>query len=742
VIVRNLRRRGTRSLLTILGIAIGVAAVVALGAMAQGIADNYGRAIGLSNDLLISQANAYDVVFSNLDENYGERIQAIPGVSNVEAGVFGWINVDTIPYFLIFGYEPDSVAMQHYRVVDGKPITGPQQMVIGRRGAEALNTKVGDNLRVYGVPYRVVGIYETGQGMEESGGVVSLVDAQTITQKQRQVSLFQVGLRPNTDIDQVIERIEKLDKELTVSKSSEYAGGQEWTAYLQGFAWGVAAIAILIGGLGMMSAMVMSVLERTREIGALRAMGWSRWMVMRIILGEAMGLSLIGGLIGIVLGVGLAWLAAQIPGAGAFLAGSFSLSLFAQGMATALTLGVVGGAYPAWSAANLQPVEALRYEGGGPSQTGGWLSHVGDQSFRNLWRRRARTLISASGIGVGVATLVMLGGLIEGLIGQINNLAGSGGAGNLTIMQRDVADMSLSSLDERLISQLRAMPQIKAVSPFILGVVTSADMPFFILGGLDPNDSAMQHYQLRQGRHVLRPNEMILGKVASKTYKWGIDDTITLYDNRYRIVGIFETGVTYEDGSGILALREAQRLLNRGRTVSFIFVDVYDPAQARAVARAIDQRFPEARTSLSSEFAQQTDDMQTSMAMMDAIRFLAILVGGIVVANTMIMSIYERTREIGALRALGWSAWRILAQILQESLYLCLIAGVLGALMGVGFLAAIAQLPFASSVVSPAWSVETFALALGVALLLGLLGGFYPAWRASRLQPVEALRYE
>ena len=124
------------------------------------------------------------------------------------------------------------------------------------------------------------------------------------------------------------------------------------------------------------------------------------------------------------------------------------------------------------------------------------------------------------------------------------------------------------------------------------------------------------------------------------------------------------------------------------------------------------------------------------------IRLLAMLVGGIVVANTMIMSIYERTREIGALRALGWSARRILSQILQESLYLCLLAALLGAALGVALLTAIAQLPFASSMIVPVWHIQTFVQAVAVALLLGLLGGLYPAWRASQLQPVEALRYE
>lgn len=742
MILKNLWRRATRSLLTIAGIAIGVAAVVALGAMAQGIAKNYSSAIGLSNDLLVTQANAYDIVFSSLDAAYGDRIAAVPGVEQVEAGVFGWINVDTIPYFLIYGYEPGSVAMSHYRIVEGKPVTGDKQIALGRRGADALKLGVDDTLRVYGVPYHIVGIYETGQGMEESGGVVTLVDAQTITQKQRQVSLFQVGLRRNSDIAQVVARIQTIDKELTVTKSSEYEGGEQMMGMLQGFAWGVAAIAILIGGLGMMSAMVMSVMERTREIGTLRAIGWSRRLVIQMILGEAIGLSAIGGLIGVVLGTGLAWLAGQAPGVGAFLEGSFTPGIFIQGLVTALLLGVIGGLYPAWTAANLQPVEALRYEGGGATQTTGWLTRVGGQSFRNLWRRRTRTLLSAGGIGVGVATLVMLGGLVDGVMAQLNGLAGSGGVGNITVMQRDVADMSLSSLDERLVNQLRAMPEIKNVTPFVLGVISSRELPLFILGGLDPNNSAMTHYKLLAGRYVQRPNELLVGKVAAETYKLRLDGTMMLYDNRYRIVGIFETGVAYEDGGGVLALREAQRLMNRGRTVSFIFVDVHEPAQAEAVRAAIDHRFVEARASLSSQFAQNTDDMKATMAMMNAIQLLAMLVGGIVVANTMIMSIFERTREIGALRAMGWAAHRILGQILQESLYLCLFAAVAGSLFGVALLAVIAQLPGANQFVAPSWNVSTFVTAFGVAILLGILGGLYPAWRASKLRPVEALQYE
>jgi putative ABC transport system permease protein len=742
MIAKNLLRRGTRSLLTVFGIAIGVAAVVALGSMANGMASNYGNTLGLSNDLLVTQANSFDVAYSNLDQDLGQRIQAIPDVQNVDPGVFGWIAVGNTPFFLVYGYEPGSVAMAHYRVVEGKPVTGSKQVTIGRRAADSLDKHIDDTIRMNGVPYRIVGIYETGQGMEESGGAVTLEDAQEITEKHRKVSLFQVGLRPGADIDQVKERISNLDDHITVSVASDYDSGEQWTAILQGMAWAIAAIAILIGGLGMMSAMVMSVMERTREIGTLRAVGWSRRRVLQMILGEAVGLSMVGGVAGVGLGLVMAWLAGRIPGVGAFLEGSFSASIVVQGLVTALALGVVGGLYPAWTAANLQPVEALRYEGGGASEIRGALAHVGNQSFRNLWRRRTRTLISATGIGIGVATLVMLGGIMDGFINQLNGLAGSGGTGSITVMQADVADMTLSSLDERIVSAIQGMPQVTSASPYVLAVLSSQEMPFFIVAGLDPNTPAMAHYKLVEGRNVQRPTEIILGKIASDTYKLGVDDTLTFNDNRYKVVGIFETGVAWEDGGGVLALREAQRLMSRSRSVTFIFVDVKDPAQAQAVADAINKRFPEARASLSSDFAQNTNDIQSTKAMVGAIQVLAVIVGGIVVANTMIMAIYERTREIGTLRAVGWKSRRILAQVMQESLLLCLVAALLGSVLGVAVVSVLAYVPGANSFVNPVWSPRTFVVAISVALLLGLLGGLYPAWRASHFQPVEALRYE
>lgn len=124
----------------------------------------------------------------------------------------------------------------------------------------------------------------------------------------------------------------------------------------------ISFLAVLIGGVGMLNTMLMSVLERTREIGVLRALGWRRRQVMGMILREALALGVIGGIFGILLGIGLAWSLSLIPAVGGFMEAQYSAELLLTAITVAVVTGVVGGLYPSWRATRMQPIEALRYE--------------------------------------------------------------------------------------------------------------------------------------------------------------------------------------------------------------------------------------------------------------------------------------------------------------------------------------------------------------------------------------------
>jgi putative ABC transport system permease protein len=222
----------------------------------------------------------------------------------------------------------------------------------------------------------------------------------------------------------------------------------------------------------------------------------------------------------------------------------------------------------------------------------------------------------------------------------------------------------------------------------------------------------------------------------------GVGSTLELSGTRYRVVGIYETQIGWEEMGGVMSLRDAQILAGRPHKVSMYAIKMADPDMAGDVVSYINAEFPDAVAALSGDFVDQMPDFETMDALMGGISFLAIAVGGVGVLNTMLMAVFERTREIGVLRALGWRRRSILRLILSEALWLGLIGAIVGICFAYGLVALIGLEPTVGPMLQPVWEPDVFIRAISTAMLLGLLGGLYPAYRATRLQPVEALRYE
>jgi putative ABC transport system permease protein len=192
----------------------------------------------------------------------------------------------------------------------------------------------------------------------------------------------------------------------------------------------------------------------------------------------------------------------------------------------------------------------------------------------------------------------------------------------------------------------------------------------------------------------------------------------------------------------VTTLRDAQLIAGRPHKVTMYAIKLNDSSQAAILVDKINDEIPDVHAALSGEFAEQMPDFESSEMMINGISFMAIFIGGVGVLNTMLMSVYERTREIGVLRSLGWRRRMVLGLILREAILLGLLGGATGIFIALGLNAMISLIPSYGEMITPLWELEMLARAIGVALLLGVLGGLYPAYRATRLQPVEALRYE
>lgn len=749
MITKNLLRRKARTLLTIIGISIGVAAIVALGALANGLGTGYTAMLtGSKADLVLSQPGSFDISYSTIDEAVEKQLVGMPEVAVISGMLQGFIQVENQPFFFIFGYPEDSFILDRFQIIEGTGFSTRdihkqhgKPLILGSAAAEVLNKSTGESIHMVGSVFRIVGIYQTGDAFEDSGAIVLMNDAQDILGRPRQVSLYYIQLKEPALRERFIARVERQLSDLELSGVQEFAEKQTFDDMLQGYVWVIGGLAIVIGGVGMMNAQLMSVFERVREIGVLRAVGWSSRRVLWLILGESLAVSLIGGLLGIAIGYILLRLLASVTVALGVSPAMISVDLLARSFMIVLILGMVGGVYPAWRASRLQPIEALRYEGG---STGKKIRRLpfGGMAIQSLLQRSTRTLLTMAAIGITVGAIMALEGMIGGALRSMNQML-FGQKAEIMIRQADVADTSLSAIDERVGSRLLALPEVKSISGIIFSAVMTPDAGgFFIIMGYSPSEFAIQGMQLVEGEPLTTNRQVVLGRLMANVMNKKVGDTIELSGSRFRVVGIYESNVSWEELGGSITLRDAQILIGRPRKVTMYSVKLNNPEDVEYLVEKINREFPDIHAAVASQFAEQMPDFQNSQGMMNSISFLAILVGGVGVLNTMLMAVIERTREIGVLRALGWRRRAILGLIMNEALWLGLLGGMAGIIVAFLLAHLMGRAPMVGGALTVVWEAEMFIRAILIAVFLGVVGGIYPAYRATRLQPIEALRYE
>ncbi|MCX8062726.1 MAG: ABC transporter permease [Anaerolineales bacterium] len=749
LIWKSLMRRKIRTLLTMAGIAIGVAAIVSLSALADGFKMGYTALLsGSKADLVISQPNSFDLSMSSINESLLAELEPMPEIEQISGMLQGYSEAEGQPFFFVFGYPEDSFALSRYPIKSGVELNSSQAqswrgrpLILGSAAAEVLKKSVGDSLRVGGAVFRVVGIYETGDAMEDAGAVVLLKDAQELLGKPRQVSLFYVKLKDPELRERLIQRVQRRFPDLSIGGVRDLADQTSMADFFEGYVWVISSLAIIIGGVGMMNSQLMSVFERTREIGVLRAMGWRKGTILWMIFGEALVVCLGGGVLGSLLGVLLIYALSTTTTFFGVNLSTLRFDQFITAFGVVMVLGIAGGLYPAWRAAQLQPIEALRYEGGGSGSKTRRLP-FGGMTLQSLWQRSTRTGLTLFAIALTVGGIMAMEAVIRGAFKEMDSMI-LGTSAEIMLRQANVSDTSFSAIDEQILGRIAALPEVQAVSGLIFTAVTMPEAGgFFIVQGYNPNEFAIQRIKVVEGQQLTTNHQIVVGRLMMETLGKKIGDTIELSGVRFRIVGIYESKISWEELGGIITLRDAQGLTGRPRKVTMAGIKLRDPKTAAAVVTRINRHFPDVHATLSTEFSSQMPDRKSTEVMLNAISFLAIFVGGIGVLNTMLMSVFERTREIGVLRALGWRRRRVLGMILKEALVLGLLGGASGILFAFVLAYTLNLAPMVGGLLTTVWEWDIFARALGVAVALGVLGGIYPSYRATNLQPVEALRYE
>jgi ABC-type lipoprotein release transport system permease subunit len=269
MIFKNLFRQKGRTLLTIFGISIGVAAIVGLGALADGLQAGYDSILtGSKADLILAQPDAIDMTTTSVTESISADLDAMPEITSVSGMLQGLVPMENNPYFFVYGYPEDGFALSRFNIIKGGGLASREAkqahgkpLLLGSLAAEVLHKEVGDTVRIMDSAFRVVGIYETGATLEDNGAVISLQDAQEVLGKPRQVSVFYIRLKDPALRERLDQRAGRLWPDLSLSGTEEFADKQLMGNYIQGFAWGIAGMAILIGGVSMMNAQLMSVME-------------------------------------------------------------------------------------------------------------------------------------------------------------------------------------------------------------------------------------------------------------------------------------------------------------------------------------------------------------------------------------------------------------------------------------------------------------------------------------------------
>jgi putative ABC transport system permease protein len=384
----------------------------------------------------------------------------------------------------------------------------------------------------------------------------------------------------------------------------------------------------------------------------------------------------------------------------------------------------------------------------------------------NLLRRPARTVFTASGIAVGIAMIVALLAFTAGLQRTAAGFVHLGGSG-LGVFQANVSDPTASLLPEALVGRLAADPDVAKATPLLLIVEGVKDAPAAIVFGAEPHGFFAQQLVIVAGARPAEGGrggggvgfarsapaagtagatgssggaEILVGERLAAQSHLQPGGSLTVSGRRFRVSGIYHSGVLFEDSGAVLALGVAQQLAGRAGEETDVVVQLTSGAHAATVAATIERALPGTQVIADPQQALRAGANGTliSKAIL-VIVVIALILGALSVINTMAMSIIERQSELGLLSTIGWSPLRVATLILGEGVAVSVLGAAVGLLIGLIGSHLLVDALGVSAYISPVVTAWGLGRGLLVGVAIGMLGGIYPAWRVTRMAPLRAL---
>ncbi len=844
---RQVRARRLRALLTAAGIVLGVGmilGVLLLAVTIHGTFNSLFDSVYGRTDLVVSGSGSDSLPHSAL-----RRALSTPGVGEASGQVFsvftlvgsdGVASTDQSKQVNVSGESPDAANLADSRTVAGRKPRSGLEVSLQESWARANGLEVGDRARLAtpaGIRrLRVIGLFQFTNGLDFGGqgfGLMPLASARRVMDKPRvfdEVDLAVDGGQP--EIDRVQHRLRAgfgrgVKVETPQNKSSDVQSQlQAFNVLLYFFA----AMALFVGAFLIFNSFNMTVFQRTREIGMLRALGAGRRLITGSVLREAALLGLIGAVLGLGLGIGLAYGLVAIVHTANFPVGHLSFAAFAPvaAVATGIVTAVLGALYPARRAGRIPPIQAV-LGGEGLRRRPGWrravigtilialglagawvlgasaqptaavaaagmggviaiflgISLLAPFVIRPLvavlsWPVRrlspiegrlaadaarsdpTRTAATASAMMVGLALVVAVNSLGSSFLGTISDEFDRDFARDLTVQPSGFAPGQgpQQTIAKGLRDRLARIPQAAVVARerFLF----TEDMP----GKRGKNQGLLLAFQPNQYEKVdestidganraaafkgIASGGVTLGKGWADETGLGVGDPITLRGPsgtvHGHVVGVVETVVFGGQtvGMSLTTMHKVYGVTADSELALKATSPSARPILRRKVDRIVSHRYPNLAVLSNAQLKSNVENqISQQFAIFYAIVGVAIIASLFGIVNTLTMSVLERTREIGILRALGASRGQVRRSITDESLVIGLIGALLGICVGTGLGYALLK-GLASGVPGVEYRppVSTMGLVAVAGLVLGLIASILPARRAARLDVIRAISYE